>query len=118
MSWLTIAVLGGVGALLRVVVGLVVARRAGAGFPVGTLAANLSGAFALGVLVGIGPGGTVMRTIGTGLLGAYTTFSTWMVETDRLVRLGRRDRAFLNVVGSLVAGLALAWLGRSIGRSV
>ena len=61
-----------------------VASASGAAFPWGTLAVNLSGAFALGVLAGAALSDDAYRLAGTGLLGAYTTFSTWMLETHRL----------------------------------
>ena len=63
---------------------------------------NLTGAFAAGVLAGAGVGATALLILGTGFLGAYTTFSTWMVERTYLVT-------------SVVAGLGLAWLGWLLG---
>ena len=65
---------------------------------------NLTGTFAAGVLAGAGVGATALMILGTGLLGAYTTFSTWMVERSYLVT-------------SIVAGLALAWLGWLLGSA-
>ena len=64
-------------------------RRVGRSFPWGTLAVNLTGAFVLGVLVGRGARRRRLPLAGIGLLGAYTTFSTWMLESHRLAR-GRR----------------------------
>ena len=75
---------GAVGAYARFAVGTwVMARRPGA-FPAGTFAVNLTGAFALGLLTGLAVTGDALLVLGTGLLGAYTTFSTWMVEAQRL----------------------------------
>jgi CrcB protein len=92
---------GGVlGALARA--GLVEALPHGA-----ILVANLVGTFALGLV-----GSNVV--VGTGLIGAYTTFSTWMLETHRLAEDGRWRPAVLNVVGSLAVGLLAAWLGRQL----
>ena len=105
-----IGLLGGAGALGRFVLDAAVTARAGDRFPWGTLAVNLSGALALGVLVGAAVEGDGLRLAGTGLLGAFTTFSTWMLDTHELPpRL-----AALNVVGSLVPGVLLAWLGSSL----
>ena len=106
-SWLGIAALGGTGAIARFLLDGAVSSRAGTAFPWGTLAVNASGSFALGVV------GTNV-VVGTGLLGAYTTFSTWMLETHRLAEDGRWRPAVFNIVGSLAVGLAAAWLGRQL----
>ena len=110
-----IGLLGGLGAIARFLIDSAVAARAGNGFPWGTLAVNLSGALALGLLVGAGVGGDALRLAGTGLLGAYTTFSTWMFETQRLAEDGRLRHGLTNLLVSLVLGVALAWVGREIG---
>ena len=107
---LGVALLGGAGAVARVTVGAAVARRLGRGFPWGTLAVNLSGAFALGVLAGLAPGEDVRRLLGAGLLGAYTTFSTWMLES--------RGGGTRNLAGSLALGLACVWAGRRLGLAL
>jgi fluoride exporter len=106
-TWLGVAALGGVGATARFLLDGAVSARAGTAFPWGTLAVNVTGSFALGVV-----GANVL--FGTGLIGAYTTFSTWMLETHRLAEDGRRWPAVLNVVGSLAVGLPAAWLGRQL----
>jgi CrcB protein len=112
---LGVGLLGGVGAVARFLVDGAVSARAGDRFPWGTLAVNLSGALALGVLVGAAVEGDALRLAGTGLLGAYTTFSTWMFETHRLAEDGEGRRSLANLLVSLVLGLAAAWLGRQIG---
>jgi CrcB protein len=106
-TWLGIAALGGCGAIARFLFDGAVSARVGTGFPWGTLAVNVTGSFALGLL-----GSSVL--LGTGLIGAYTTFSTWMLETHRLAEDGRRRAAVLNIVASLAAGLSAAWLGRQL----
>ena len=107
-----IGLLGGVGAVARFLLDGAVTARAGAAFPWGTLAVNLSGAFALGLLVGVAD--DTYRLLGTGLLGAYTTFSTWMLESHRLGEDGRLRLGALNFVLSLAAGVAAVWLGRHL----
>ncbi|MCW2982613.1 MAG: Camphor resistance CrcB protein, partial [Conexibacter sp.] len=109
---------GGCGAVARALLTHAVNVTAGRRFPLGTLAVNLSGAAALGVLVGAGMGGDALRIAGTGLLGGYTTFSTWMFETQHLAAGGHRGRAVANVAGSLAFGLLAVWLGRAAGRAV
>lgn len=121
---LAIGLLGGAGSVLRflldhAVTGHTARRRPERpAFPLGTLAVNLSGALLLGMLVGVAPGGDVLRLLGTGLLGAYTTFSTWMFETERLAAGGRRRAAAANIAISLVLGLLAVWLGRELGRAL
>jgi CrcB protein len=83
-------------------------------FPWGTLAVNLAGTFALGVLSGAGLGGDAHALAATGFLGAFTTFSTWVVDARLLG--GRAGLA--NVGVSLVLGLLAVWLGRELGLAV
>ena len=109
-----IAILGGVGAVGRLLLDGAVSGRTGRGVPWGTLAVNLSGAFLLGLLTGAAFSGDGMRLVGTGLLGAYTTFSTWMLESQRLGEEGRLRLGALNVAVSLAVGLAAVWLGRAL----
>jgi fluoride exporter len=115
---LGVGLLGGAGAIARFLLDGAVSARVGRAFPYGTLAVNLSGAVALGVLTGAALSGDALRLAGTGLLGAYTTFSTWMLESHRLAEDGRLVLGALNVVVSLAAGLAAAWLGRRIGSAL
>ncbi len=110
-----VAALGALGALTRFLVHELVAARVGWEFPWGTLAINLSGSFALGVVVGAAASADTTRLLGTGFLGGYTTFSTWMLDTRHLAGRGKTAPAALNIAGSLVAGVLLAWLGRSLG---
>ena len=105
MTWLLIAVAGAAGALARYGVGLAVGPRA---FPWGTLLVNTSGAFALGVVLGLGAdrlGPRATTALAVGFLGAFTT---WSAFTWEVLSLGRADRLLLaaGYVGlSLVLGL-------------
>jgi CrcB protein len=112
---LGVGLLGGAGAIARLLLDGAVARRLGRAFPFGTLAVNLSGALALGVLVGARLAESPYALAGTGFVGAYTTFSTWMLETHRLAEDGRTRAAVANVAGSMVLGLLAAWAGRELG---
>jgi len=109
---------GGAGAVARVVLDAAITRRTKSPFPLGILAVNLSGALLLGLLAGAALDGDADTLIGGGLLGAYTTFSTWMLQTDDLARRGHRGLAALNVVASLALGLAAVWLGRQLGSAL
>ena len=113
--WIGVGVLGGCGALARFGLTLFVADRLHPHFPAGTLLVNLSGAFLLGLLAGASVEGDARLLLGAGLLGSYTTFSTWMVETQRIGEAGKRRIAVSNVALSLVLGLAGAALGRALG---
>jgi CrcB protein len=115
---LGVGLLGGVGALARFLVDGAVAGRFGRSFPLGTLVVNLSGALLLGVLVGGAVSSDALRLTGTGLLGAYTTFSTWALESQRLGEDGQARLGALNYLLSLVAGLGVAWLGRQLGAAL
>lgn len=110
-----IAGLGGLGAIARFMLDSGVARSLGREFPYGTLAVNLLGAFALGLLVGATVSANGYRLFGTGLIGAFTTFSTWTLESHRLGEEGRLRVGALNFAASLVLGVTLAWLGRRVG---
>jgi CrcB protein len=113
-----VLVLGGVGASARFLLDGAVSQRAGRDFPYGTLAVNLSGALVLGALAGAALSGSAYRLAGTGLVGAYTTFSTWAFESHRLGEEGELRSGALNFAVSLVLGVAAAWAGRAIGRAL
>jgi fluoride exporter len=115
LVWVVVAVLGGAGAVGRLVLDAAVSARTGDAFPWGTLAVNLSGAFLLGLLAGAGVTGDALLLAGTALLGSYTTFSTWMLESHRLGEDGEPGRMWLNLALPLLAGLAVAALGRAVG---
>jgi fluoride exporter len=95
IAWVAMTLAGSLGAVLR----WQAAKRLA---PRGTLFVNLTGAFAAGVVAGAGVSATVLLIAGTGFLGGYTTFSTWMVE-----------RTY--VATSIVAGLAVASAGFALG---
>ncbi len=116
--WIGVAVLGGVGAVLRFSVDWLVSMRAGFRFPYGIFVVNVSGAFVLGVLAGSSLRGDGYLLAGVGLLGSYTTFSTWMLDTQELEARNDRRGAIVNVVLSLALGLASAALGHATGSAL
>lgn len=115
LLWAGVCVLGGAGAVLRFLVDGSVASAAGRDFPLGTMAVNVSGAVILGLLTGLALGHNAWLLAGTATVGSYTTFSTWMLETQRLAEERQHRKAVLNVAVSLVLGIAAAALGRLIG---
>jgi len=114
--WIGVALIGGCGALARFGLTLLVADRLHPHLPMGTLVVNVSGAFLLGLLAGGAVGGNARLILGAGAIGSYTTFSTWMVETQRIEEAGKRRIAVTNIVLSIALGLGAAALGHAIGR--
>ena len=115
LIWTAVILIGGAGSVVRFLADGLVASAAGRNFPFGTLAVNVSGAMILGLLTGLALGHDQALLAGTAAVGSYTTFSTWMFETDRLAEERQFRRAAANVVVSLVLGVAAAALGRLIG---
>ena len=115
LVWAGVVLIGGAGSVLRFYVDGLVSSASGRQFPYGTLVVNLSGAVILGLLAGLAVGGDAYLLAGTAAVGSYTTFSTWMLETQRLTEERQHRQAVLNVVVSLVLGVAAAELGRLIG---
>jgi CrcB protein len=112
LVWVAVGVLGGVGSVARHLVGAAVTERVTSRLPVGTIAVNLSGALVLGVLAGAALHGDALLLAGTALLGSYTTFSAWMLESERLAEDRRWLLVTMNVLGSLVLGVLAVALGR------
>lgn len=118
--WAAVVLIGGAGSVLRFLADGAVSARvdqhsAGRDFPLGTLAVNVSGAVILGLLTGLALGHDEALLAGTAAVGSYTTFSTWMLETQRLTEERQHGKAAVNVVLSLAAGVAAAAAGRLIG---
>ena len=116
--WTGVALIGGVGALLRFLVDRTVSKRVAQSFPFGTLVVNLSGALLLGFFAGLALSPHVALLAGTAFVGSYTTFSTWMLETQRLGEERQVASAFANIAVSVALGLAAAWLGQQIGAAL
>lgn len=112
----------GLGGLARYAVGGWIHRFAGAGFPWGTLVINVSGSLALALLHAFLEGTVPVRHwrafVGVGLLGGYTTFSTFSYEAVRLLQDGQWARAGVYVLGNVVLGLAAVLLGFRIAAGV
>jgi CrcB protein len=115
LVWIAVGAVGGLGALARFGLDAWISEREAGSFPFGTLAVNVSGAALLGLLAGVALHGDALLIAGTGALGSYTTFSTWLFETHRLGEDGELGAAALNVVVSLAVGLGAVALGRLVG---
>ena len=102
----------GVGAPMRYLVDLGIRRHHGSSWPLGTLVINVLGSFILGLV--ITAEGTTLLIIGTGFAGAFTTWSTFAMETHTLFIAKKHGVAWLNLFGTLVLGIAAAALARAL----
>jgi len=115
LVWVGVVLIGGAGSVARFLADGVVAAAGSRDFPLGTLAVNVSGAVVLGLITGLALGHDEALLAGTAAVGSYTTFSTWMLETQRLTEESQHRKAAVNVIASLALGIAAAALGRLIG---
>src|SRR4029077_18054811 len=104
LLWVAIALVSGAGAGLRFLLDVAVQSSGPGRFPLGILVVNGLGSLLLGLLHGAGTAGDSLLLSGTALLGSFTTFSTWMVQSERLAEDGESSLALLNVAGSLTVG--------------
>jgi len=118
LVWVAVALIGGAGSVARFLVDGAISAAAGRDFPFGTMVVNISGAVILGLLTGLALGHDEALLAGTAAVGSYTTFSTWMLETQRLAEERQYRKALVNVVISLVLGVAAAAVGRQIGAQL
>jgi fluoride exporter len=118
LTWVGVALCGALGAVTRFRVDAAVSARVPSDFPFGTLVVNLTGSLALGVLVGAAIPDRAALLAGTGFMGGYTTFSTWMVESERLGENADVVGLLGNLALSMLLGLAAATLGFHVGRGL
>jgi fluoride exporter len=123
MKWWLLFAGGGTGSVLRYAVGLWIEARTGPGFPWGTFAVNVSGCFLIGVLATLADEHAWITpaarlALVTGVLGGYTTFSAFGLETWQLVEDGRAWLAVMNVSASVAVGIAAIVAGVAITRQI
>jgi len=123
IKWVSLTIGGVTGTFARYLVAGFIYRTMGTGFPYGTLVVNLLGCFLIGLLASlaeekflIGPNARVLLMIG--FCGAFTTFSTFMLETSNLIKDGETIRAFMNMTLSLIVGFVVFRLGVLLGELV
>ena len=116
-----IGLAGGGGTLMRYWLSEAIAARFGERFPIGTVVVNLVGCFAAGVVFylmfdryAVNP--TVRTIVLIGLLGGFTTFSSYGLQTFGLLRAGEIGLALFNIALSNVGGLLLVWFGYSFAK--
>ena len=120
---LLVAVGGAVGSVARHLVGVASLRLFGPAFPFGTLIVNLVGAFVMGVFVELlarrfGGSNDLRLLIATGVLGGFTTFSSFALDTAVLWERGEVISSFVYVATTLVLGLAALFLGLGLARTL
>jgi len=123
MQALAIALGGAAGALMRYWVSTAVYAWLGRGFPWGTLAVNVAGSLAMGLLYillleRLTTGPEIRAFLLIGFLGAFTTFSTFSIETFNLIEQAEIGKAFLNMGVSVLVCLLAAWAGVILGRQL
>lgn len=122
MTWIAVLLGGFVGAVARQEIFSHVQQRAQTPFPVGIMVVNLSGAFALGLLHGSEVLGEAPRWLSlaleVGAVGAFTTYSTWALDSLRLHEEQRKMMAWTNLIGSLTAAVTLVWFGTYLGQAL
>ncbi len=121
VALILIGIGGFAGAIARYLVDGAVSERTAGAFPWGTLVVNLSGSFLLGLLFAMTAERAILPAevrgpVLIGFIGAYTTFSTFMLESWRLVEDGATALALANLFGSVALGLVAVVAGLSLGR--
>jgi fluoride exporter len=117
-AWVAIALLGGAMAVARFALDALLSERPAQPFPLGILVVNLAGTLVLGVAAGAALGGEALTIVAGGVTGSFTTFSTWMLDTERLAGSGRGRLAALNIGLSLIVGFAAVVLAHRLGATL
>jgi len=118
--WLLVALGGAIGASARHLV-VTLTRSTATAFPWGTFIVNVAGCFAFGLIAGLGMGriplGQASRLfLLTGVLGGFTTYSSFAFDTLDLARAGQPALAVLNVAAQIIIGVAATWTGFVLAR--
>jgi len=122
MNTLLVAIGGAIGAAGRYLIGGWIQSFAGTGFPLGTFFVNVTGSLIIGIILGLSERGSLSGQarllLAVGLMGGYTTFSSFSYDNLGLLQTGEISRLFLNIAGQLSVGLFAAYLGVVIARAV
>ena len=119
--WLAVAVGGAIGSMLRYGIGQLTTNVLGTTPVLATFTVNVSGSFLLGIFYTLCNDRLVTSIelrvlIGVGLIGGYTTFSTFSFETIRLIESGESIKAIANILTNLLFGISAAYLGILMGK--
>lgn len=117
-GWIAVGLLGGLMAVARFALDALLSDHPVQPFPLGILAVNLLGTLVLGIVAGAALSGEALVIVAGGGTGSFTTFSTWMLDTERLAEAGRPRLAWLNIGLSLLAGFAAVAFGHWLGAAL
>lgn len=123
MNFIMVGLGGFIGAILRYGLSGLMHRVLGSNFPYGTLAVNVLGSFALGLFLTLSSTRLAISDewksfIAVGILGAFTTFSTFSFETIALLQERLLMQAFLNIGLNVILALASVWAGMALARII
>lgn len=113
-GWILVGLLGGLAAGARYIVDAEITRVSRIPFPVGIFVVNILGALLVGLVAGGALEGQARVVVAGGVIGSFTTFSTWILDTHELGRIGQARLAWLNLAASAAVGLAAVAIGNSI----
>ena len=117
-GWIGVALLGGLMAVARFAVDAFLSDHPVQPFPLGILVVNLLGTIVLGVVAGAALSGEALLVVSGGVTGSFTTFSTWILDSERLADSRRADLAALNLGLSLLAGFGAVLVGHRLGSAL
>ncbi len=122
MNTLLVAIGGAIGAAGRYLIGGWVQTFAGTGFPLGTFFVNATGSLIIGVILGLVERGSLSGQarlfLAVGIMGGYTTFSSFSYDNLGLLQSGETGRLLVNMFGQLAIGLFAAYLGVVLARAL
>ena len=122
MTWIAVAAGGALGSMLRHVMNGIVTHTTGRATPYATLSVNVIGCAVIGLLAGLLASGRIQMTgaerafVFVGVLGGFTTYSTFGLDTITLAHGGHPATAFWNVAGHIVLGLGAVYAGYALGH--
>lgn len=116
-AWMAVGVAGGAAAAARFLIDAEIGARSSGPFPTGVLVVNLLGTLILGLVAGAALEGEALIIVAGGVLGSFTTFSTWILDSHRLADAGHAHLVWLNIGLSLVVGFAAVAFGHLVGAA-